>query len=447
MFARCLSRRGRPAGHSPADRAGAWRNVGRASEPGKRVPGRSPGPVHAGKPLSRLEVGAGGAGPEARAAEAFRRVFGRDPGWFVRAPGRVNLLGGHTDYNDGLVLPLAIERAIVGHAARRDDGRVRVHSADLDDTAEFSVGDLARRRSWIDYVQGVVHAFRDEGLPVPGLDLALASDLPREVGLSSSAALSVLAAFALDAVTGLGLDAQRLGHLGYRGESEFVGSGCGIMDPYASALGRAGCALRIDCRSREVRPVAIPDDLMVLVSDTGIRRTLADGPLGVRHDECHAAFAAAHAAGVAAPHATALRDLDESHLPALEAALADTLFRRARHVITEIARVDAFCDALAAGDRATVSALLRRGMQSQQRDFESSIPELDALCESADAQPGSLGSRITGAGFGGCAVHLVERARRDAVVAAIREGFEARFGRPPLVRGVTPSNGARAERL
>ncbi len=373
---------------------------------------------------------------------SFRQALGGSPALAARAPGRVNLIGEHTDYNEGLVLPCAIDRHTWVLAARRGDGRVRVVSRELGEAA-FEAAAPRRLGAWVDYVQAVFSAAAAEGLPVAGCDLWVASDVPLGSGLSSSAALGVGVATALDALLGFDLGAEGRARLAHRGESEFVGVGCGIMDQYASALGRRAHALRIDCRSLATRAVPIADPrLTLLIAESGVRRELARGGYSDRREACRAALAAAREAGVAAPAARALRDLREADLPGLERALAPTLFRRARHVIRENARVDAFCAALGGGDLAAAGDLLRAGMASLRDDFEVSTPELDALCEAGDAHPGVYGSRLTGAGFGGCTLHLARREAAAEAAEAIARAFARRFGRRPPVLEAVPSDGA-----
>jgi galactokinase len=378
------------------------------------------------------------------AAAALRTVFGRDAdaGLAVQAPGRVNLIGEHTDYNGGLVLPCAIDRGTVAVAARRDDPLLRVHSTTLGATGVIDASRFERGAGWLDYVAGVVAAFRAEGLPVPGLDVAIASDLPRESGLSSSASLEVAIATLLDVATGGRLGGAARARLAHRAENEFVGVPCGRMDQLASALGQRSAALRIDCRDFSVRVVSLPDALRILIVDSGVRRQLADGDYGRRRAECEAGLAAARDKGVAPPGAQTWRDVDVARLAELENALDATLFRRARHVLTENARVDATCAALECGDLPQAGAMLRAGQASLRDDFEVSRAELDALCELGDAAPGCFGSRLTGAGFGGCTIHLVEPSRADAVAASLRAGFAARFGREPAVYAVAAADGA-----
>jgi galactokinase len=381
----------------------------------------------------------------ARAEAALRAVFGRDPdpALRVQAPGRVNLIGEYTDFNAGLVLPFAIDRGTAAVAARRDDGILRVHSSDVGAGGAIDPAKARRGAGWLDYVAGVAVAFRSEGLRVPGLDVALASDLPRESGLSSSASLEVAMATLLDVAGDARLDGPTRARLAHRAESEFVGVPCGRMDQLASACGRRDHALRIDCRDFALRAVPLPGErLRVLIVDSGVRRRLAAGDYRLRRNECEEALARARRSGVAPADAATWRDVDASRLGALASALDALHLRRARHLLTENARVDAVCDALARGDFAAVGAALRAGQASLRDDFEVSVPELDALCEIGDATPGCFGSRLTGAGFGGCTIHLVEPARADAVAQALRTGFASRFGREPTVLPVSAAAGA-----
>jgi galactokinase len=319
----------------------------------------------------------------------FQRRFGRDPELGVRAPGRVNLIGEHTDYNGGLVLPCAIDRDTVVLAARREDRQLRAFSVDLDRSAAFDASAPERRGDWLDYVMAPVFALVERGLSVAGLDLGIASRVPLESGLSSSAALGVAVSSAIDRAQGLGLDSREIATVAHRGESEFLGVGCGIMDQFASALGRRDHALRLDCRSLEVAPIPLAEGrLRILIAQSGVKRALADGGYRQRVAECASALAGARDAGIASQGASALRDLLPDDLPALEKALAPQPFRRARHVITENARVDAVCERLAAGDLEGVGALLVEGMRSLRDDYHVSTPELDVLCELGDAHPG-----------------------------------------------------------
>jgi galactokinase len=318
-----------------------------------------------------------------------------------------------------------------------------MHSRERAETREFELERPARRGDWTDYVQGVAFALRERGHELRGLDLAIASDVPPESGLSSSAALGVALVTAFDQAMGLGLDALARARLAHRAETGFVGVACGIMDPVASALGRRDHALRLDCRSAEATLVPLPPGrLAFLVAHSGVARRLAGGGYAVRVAECRQAFEAALAAGLAPAGARALRDLAPADLGRLERELAPTQFRRARHVITENARVLFAAERLAAGDLESAGALLREGMRSLREDFEVSVPELDALCAIADALPGVYGSRLTGAGFGGCTLHAVAPEAADEVAQRLAQGFERRSGRRPPVLRVHAAEGA-----
>jgi galactokinase len=373
----------------------------------------------------------------------FRSRFGRAPEVAARAPGRVNLIGEHTDYNEGLVLPCAIDRETLVLAGRRGDSRVRVFSRERAEERHFDARALEPAGGWIDYVQGVVFALRERGGAIGGFDIAVASEVPPDSGLSSSAALELALVAAIDRLLNLGLDAQTRCRVAHRAETAFVGVPCGIMDQFASGLARRECALRIDCRSLEVVPVPWPASrLQLLIAHSGVRRALAAGGYAERRSECLQALEAARRAGVAARGAAALRDLGPELLGSLERALPPRLFRRARHVIRENERVDATCAALAAGDLEAAGAALRDGMRSLRDDFEVSTPELDTLCALADAAPGVYGSRLTGAGFGGCTIHLVAPGASREVSEIIASGFERRFGRRPPLLVATPADGA-----
>jgi galactokinase len=374
---------------------------------------------------------------------AFEAEFSRRPEVAALAPGRVNLIGEHTDYSEGLVLPCAIDRHTLALAAPRADERFRVLALDLGERAEFSVGALERRGDFSDYVQAVVFGLAGRGLSAGGLDLLVTSQVPLGAGLSSSAALGLAVIGAIDRVAGLGLDPITRAECVHHGESEFVGVKCGILDQFASALGRRGHALRIDCRTRSVEPVALEgEQLALLVMHSGVERALAAGAYRERVAECAAAVAGARRARVRDTDVRTLRDLAPADLPALADVLEPLLLRRARHVISENARVDTFCEAMIAGDHAGLGVLMAESQASLRDDYEVSIAELDALCEIAASVPGVVGSRLTGAGFGGCTLHLVEPDHLDEAAEQISSGFQDRFGRRPASYALQTSDGA-----
>ena len=345
----------------------------------------------------------------------FAAAFGRQAQMLSIAPGRVNLIGEHTDYNEGFVLPVAIDRTVAVAAAVRDDGEVAVRSLDYGECDEFdSDPERQAQGGWKNYVRGVIWALEHEGHHPAGTDLAIAGDVPQGAGLSSSAAIEVAVAGAVAAASGLDLPLREIARLARRAESEFAGVPCGIMDQFASAICRADHALLIDCRSQVVEHIPLPfaaADAVIVVVDSKVPRRLGDTPYAQRQIECREA---ARLLGV-----ESLRDADKAAVEALQ----EPLRRRARHVIGENERVLAAVDAMRARDLDRFGALMRESHESLRDDFEVSCEELDLLVELASGTDGVLGARLTGAGFGGCAVNLV---RGDAV-DGFREHVVARY--------------------
>ena len=370
--------------------------------------------------------------------------MGGPPAWGARAPGRVNWIGEHTDYEEGFVLPSAIDRDTIVWAAPTSGKNLSLQSEGFG-RAVVDLGALARRDNWVDYVQGVAFAFQERGLPLAGAEISITSAVPPNAGLSSSAALSVALAFALDRLFGFELPALELARIAHRAENGFVGVGCGVLDHFASALGQPGTALRIDCRDHGVRPIQLETaGLALLISESGVERRLVTGEYGDRVAECRQAFQVAKEHGLLRAPATHLRDLAAPRLAELEPLLAPHLFRRARHVVTENTRVDQMAEALGVADLARAGALLAEGQASLRDDFEVSVPELDRLCADADAHAGTFGSRLTGAGFGGCTLHLVAADQAASVSEAIQAGFSSSFARTPTVHQIQLGPGAEA---
>lgn len=371
----------------------------------------------------------------ARVVDAFCRRYGVKPRIVARAPGRVNLIGDHTDYNDGFVLPMAIDREVWIAVQPRDDRRVAVHSLDFDEDASFALDDgSARKGGWVEYVRGVAWALEENGRPTSGWEGVAAGDVPVGAGLSSSAALELAAARTFAAVSGVVWQPVAMARLAQRAENEWVGVNCGIMDQLISAAGAAGHALLIDCRSLETRSVAIPDSVAVVVLDTGTRRGLVDSAYNERRSQCEQA---AHFFGV-----PALRDVDLSTFQSREAELDPITRRRARHVITENARTLAAADLLERGDVAGVGRLMDESHVSLRDDFEVSRPELDTMVQLAQREIGCFGARMTGAGFGGCAVALVERAGASVFARHVAEAYTQAVGLRPAVYVCAASQGA-----
>jgi galactokinase len=335
----------------------------------------------------------------------------------VRAPGRVNLIGEHTDYNGGLVLPMAIDLAIAIAFVPTDDRTVELT---LRSTGERAIVELdrlpPRDGSWVDYVAGMAWALTGAGVAIRGFRGILAADLPVGAGLSSSAALELAVAWALSGEVARALDRMHVARLAQRAENEFVGVACGLMDQFAVTFGRAGAAVLLDCRTLEHRPIPIPDGVAFVVCDSGLPRRLAESAYGDRRAECTRALAEIEAV---APSVASLRDVDDALLARASTAMDDVAFRRARHVIGENARVAAAVDALALDDIAALGRAVSASHASLRDDFEVSTPELDRLVVAAESTAGVLGARLTGAGFGGCTLNVVEPRAAAELVARL----------------------------
>jgi galactokinase len=362
----------------------------------------------------------------------------------ARGPGRVNLIGEHTDYNEGFVLPAAIDLEIRLAFVPTDDRRVEITLAESGERQGFDLDAIPPAAGrWIDYVAGTAWSLQDAGLRLHGLRGVLGSTLPRSSGLSSSAALELTSAWALldpPDLAAHGIDTMRLALLCQRAENVHIGVLCGIMDQFASASGEAGRALLLDCRSLEHRAVALPSDEHVLVvCDTNVPRRLEASEYNVRRAQCEAAAAAI---GAQEPSVRSLRDVDPVMLARHADRLEPALRRRARHIVHENDRVLRTVAALEAGDVATVGAMFAASHASLRDDFEVSSPELDAMVEIAAGTPGVVAARMTGAGFGGCTVNLVRRDAVDAVRAAVERDYPARTGRTPRVHVVEAAAGA-----
>jgi galactokinase len=375
----------------------------------------------------------------ARLADAFARRTGGDPEGVWAAPGRVNLIGEHTDYNDGFVLPAAIDRLVLAAAARRDGGRLRLWSLQEEDPADLDLAAVGPGLvdGWAAYPAGVAWALGQEGVEVGGADLVVDGDVPAGSGLSSSAALECATATALAELHGADLDRRALARLARRAENEVVGVPSGVMDQMVAMLGRAGHALFLDTRSLEAEQVPVPLEaagLRLVVIDTRAGHRLVDGAYADRRAACEAA-----AAALGVP---ALRDATPEQVEAAAAELGDPGLRRARHVVTENARVLAAVELLRAGQLDRLGPLLAASHASLRDDYEVSSPELDTAVEAALAA-GAVGARMTGAGFGGSAVALVPTGRVDPVTGQVQAAFAAAGFAVPEVATVTPADGAR----
>jgi galactokinase len=369
--------------------------------------------------------------------DAFRRRFGRPAQLVADAPGRVNLIGEHTDYNEGHVLPLAIDRTVAVAAAPRADA-VHAYSLDYDQEDCFSLAEIRSLPDggWRNYVRGVAWALREAEHGVRGLQLAVTGDVPLGAGLSSSAALEVAVAGAFSASGEIPLDPRELALLAQRAENDFVGVQCGIMDQLAAVFGQPDHALLIDCRSLDVEAVPLTLEergVAVVIVDSAVRRSLGDSPYNERRRECAQA-----AAALGVP---TLRDVAPDELEARRGELPPELYHRARHVVTEEARVAAAGDALRRGDLETLGRLLFQSHKSLRDDFQVSCPDLDLLVDVAARAEGVLGARLTGAGFGGCTLNLVRRGALDAFRRGVLETYRQRTGLPAEMHIVRASQG------
>ncbi|MHC9044619.1 galactokinase [Microbacterium saperdae] len=377
----------------------------------------------------------------------FSALTGHEPDGLWSAPGRVNLIGEHTDYNEGFVLPFAIPHRTVAAVGTRDDGRIRVASTFADDAVEVGLDELVslfptRTGSqpavpeWAAYPLGVAWALQLAGASGHGVDIAIASDVPVGAGLSSSAAIEGATASALNDLWDAGLDRVALARVGRRAENEAVGAPTGIMDQMASMLGEPDEAIFLDCRSLEAQTVpvgAAASGLAILVMDTRVKHAHSTGGYGERRASCEK--------GAAVMGVSSLRDVSVADLPRAEELMDDVTFRRVRHIVTENQRVLDTVRVLREQGAWAIGELLIASHASMRDDFEISVPELDTAVEAA-LGAGAIGARMTGGGFGGAAIALIEQSAVDAVSAAVEDAFaQAGFGAPHLFT-VVPAAGA-----
>ena len=365
----------------------------------------------------------------------FEGAFGRRPVLAVNAPGRVNLIGDHTDYNNGFVLPATIDRSAFAVLAPRQDGLVRLRSFVFDETVEYPLDSRTdvKAGSWKSYVMGVVEELRLRGMLSVGFDLLVAGDVPLGAGLSSSAALEVAVVFGLGTLFDLDLDPVDAVRLCQTVEHRYAGVRCGIMDQFCSLLGRAGHALFLDCRSLDYEHVPLPlaeTGLAVVIVDSRMSRKLAGSKYGERRRECEAAVAVLRERN---PSVSALRDASADMLEASADLLDGTVAKRALHVVDENARTLRGCEALRAGAFESFGELMNASHVSLRDLFEVSAPELDLLVSEAQACDGVLGARMTGGGFGGCTVNLVRRDAVERLRSRLEDAYRAEFGRMPDV--------------
>ena len=364
----------------------------------------------------------------------------RDEIRIVRAPGRVNLIGEHTDYNEGFVLPAAIDLEIRIAYLPTADRRVELTRLDSGQRDGFDLDTpRAKTGSWLDYVAGTAWALTEAGLSLTGLRGVVASTLPTSAGLSSSAAIELASAWAMLDDGAAAVDRFELARRCQRAENAYVGVNSGLMDQFSESCGVAGSALFLDCRSSEWRPVPLPPGLEVVVLHTGSPRSLTRSEYNVRRGQCEAAVAALSRSD---PAIHSLRDVTPRALAAAGGRLDPVEFRRARHIVSENERVGATVEALEAGDLEAVGELFAASHASLRDDYEVSSPELDAMVEIAVAVPGVIAARMTGAGFGGCTVNLVRPEAIGPLTAAVRDEYPSRTGLTPMILPVHVASGA-----
>jgi galactokinase len=373
-------------------------------------------------------------------AVEFAYRFGRAP-TVSRAPGRVNLIGEHTDYNDGFVMPAALEFATLTAASRRPDRRLQIYSMIMDETREFDLDSPPAGPSgdWSDYVLGVALMLEGSGRTLSGADLIIWSDVPIGAGLSSSAALEVSCAHALLTESGLPFDPIEIAQLCQRAENDFVGMRCGVMDQYISCCGVAGHALLIDCRSLESRHVAIAPNLRLLIANSRVRHQHAGGEYNLRREACEEGvrLLSRYLGPI-----QALRDVTPQQLESKRRKLPELIYRRCRHIVTENARVLEAERALETGDFVACGRAMNASHLSMRDDFEITCPEVDMLAGLAQHVKGVYGSRMTGGGFGGCTISLLEEWAIDKASQMLTDGYRIAMGRDVDIYVCTPSDGA-----
>jgi galactokinase len=373
--------------------------------------------------------------------DGFKARFGTTASVY-RAPGRVNLIGEHTDYNDGFVLPAAIEFYCWAAAAPRGDGKLVIQSESFKETIEERLDSLSplAEKHWANYPLGVAWALRRAGKPISGANVYIAGEVPLGAGLSSSAAFEVSVALALLRQSGNTENRAELAKLCQKAENEFVGARVGIMDQFISCFGRASHALLLDCRSLKHEFVKLPPNLQLVICNTMVRHELASGEYNTRRAECEEGVRILR---IVLPEVRALRDVTLSQLEDHRQNLSAKVFARCRHVVTENARVKSAVEAFRKGDTAALGSLLRDSHRSLREDYEVSCRELDLMVEIAAAQPGLIGARMTGGGFGGCTINLVESAAVSDFRRNVAAAYSSETGLTPEIYVSPASEGAK----
>jgi galactokinase len=372
--------------------------------------------------------------------QTFRELFGADARVY-RAPGRVNLIGEHTDYNDGFVLPAALGFATWVAAAPRTDRRLVIHSENFSERMEFDLDDTSARarHHWSDYVRGVAVTLEQSGYRLRGANLLIRGEVPIGAGLSSSAAIEVAVGYALLDAAEYPIDRVALAQLCQRAENEFVGLRCGIMDQFIACCGRAGQALLLDCRSLEYRLLPLPDEARLVICNTMVKHSLATGAYNQRRAECEAGVQQLRQF---LPAVQALRDVSLTELAQHGRDLPELIARRCRHVISENARVLVSAAALTQGDWAAFGQLMNESHRSLRDDYEVSCDELDLLVRLANGIEGVYGARMTGGGFGGCTINLVQAETVHEFERFVAQEYQRATGHLPEIYVCAAADGA-----
>lgn len=372
----------------------------------------------------------------------FRSRFSSPPRLF-QAPGRVNLIGEHTDYNEGFVMPFAIDRRTTVVAAVRDDTKINVYARDMDETATIDLADppVVRRGNWIDYVEGSVRCVTERfGISLLGADLLIASAVPIGAGLSSSAALEIGVGYAFLSLNNIPIDRKELALAGQQAEHRFVGIRSGIMDQFAAVFGREGNAMLLDCRSFEIDYVPVDTtDVAIAVIDTKVKHNLASSEYNTRREECEEGVTILQNL---VPGIRSLRDVTHETLDRYGHQLPDNIRRRCRHVVSENKRTVEAAEAFREDDFALAGKLMTESHRSLRDDYEVSSPELDFLVETAGGVDGVYGARMTGGGFGGCTVNLVDKNAVENLKEKSIDAYSAEFGFAPDFYIFQPADGA-----
>lgn len=372
--------------------------------------------------------------------DGFRARFGGIASAY-RAPGRVNLIGEHTDYNDGFVVPAAIEFYCSAAVAPRPDRKLVIHSENFNESVEEEIGSLSPlgKKHWANYPLGVAWALRQAGKPLTGANIYLSGEVPLGAGLSSSAAVEVATGFALLSESRQPIDRKELALLCQKAENEFVGAHVGIMDQFVSCYGRASNALLLDCRSLEHKYVKLPADVQLVICNTMVKHELASGEYNARRAECEEGVRILR---IVLPQIRALRDVTLAQLEEHREILPPKVIARCRHVITENTRVESAVAAFHRGDSKALGPLMQESHRSLRDDYEVSCKELDLMVEIAAAQPGLIGARMTGGGFGGCTINLVESAAVADFRRKVAAEYSSRTGLTPEIYVSPASEGA-----